>query len=56
MAYSPVGRGRLLRDRHLHAVAQALNATPAQVALALAAAASGRLRDPEGRKRSAHAR
>jgi diketogulonate reductase-like aldo/keto reductase len=34
MAYSPVGRGRLLRDRHLHAVAQALNATPAQVALA----------------------
>jgi diketogulonate reductase-like aldo/keto reductase len=34
MAYSPVGRGRLLRDRHLHAVAQALNATSAQVALA----------------------
>jgi diketogulonate reductase-like aldo/keto reductase len=34
MAYSPVGRGRLLRDPHLQAVAQALNATPAQVALA----------------------
>ncbi len=33
MAYSPVGRGRLLRDRHLQAVAQALDATPAQVAL-----------------------
>ena len=33
MAYSPIGRGRLLRDRHLHAVARALHTTPAQVAL-----------------------
>ena len=34
MAYSPVGRGRLLRDRRLHALAEAVGATPAQVALA----------------------
>jgi diketogulonate reductase-like aldo/keto reductase len=34
MAYSPVGRGRLLRDRRLHAIAGVVGATPAQVALA----------------------
>ena len=34
MAYSPVGRGRLLRDRHLSAIARDLGASPAQVALA----------------------
>ena len=34
MAYSPVGRGRLLRDRQLGALAGELGVTPAQVALA----------------------
>jgi diketogulonate reductase-like aldo/keto reductase len=34
MAYSPVGRGKLLRDRRLHAIATAAGVTPAQVALA----------------------
>lgn len=34
MAYSPVGRGRLLRDRRLHALAGELGASPAQIALA----------------------
>lgn len=33
MAYSPVGRGRLLRDRRLHALAEAIGTSPAQVAL-----------------------
>jgi diketogulonate reductase-like aldo/keto reductase len=34
MAYSPVGRGKLLRDRRLHAIAGQLGASPAQIALA----------------------
>lgn len=34
MAYSPVGRGKLLRDRHLKAVAAELGVSPAQLALA----------------------
>jgi len=34
MAYSPVGRGRLLRDRRLNALAAELGASPAQIALA----------------------
>src|SRR5712671_5473826 len=34
MAYSPVGRGRLLRDRHLHALAREIGSSPAQIALA----------------------
>jgi diketogulonate reductase-like aldo/keto reductase len=34
MAYSPLERGRLAKDRSLHDVAARLNATPAQVALA----------------------
>ncbi|HVR93125.1 MAG TPA: aldo/keto reductase, partial [Casimicrobiaceae bacterium] len=34
MAYSPVGRGRLLRDRHLSALAAELGASTAQIALA----------------------
>ena len=34
MAYSPVGRGRLLRDRRLNALATELGATAAQLALA----------------------
>jgi diketogulonate reductase-like aldo/keto reductase len=34
MAYSPVGRGRLLRDRRLHALAGELGVSPAQIALA----------------------
>jgi diketogulonate reductase-like aldo/keto reductase len=34
MAYSPVGRGSLLRDRRLQALAGELGVTPAQVALA----------------------
>jgi diketogulonate reductase-like aldo/keto reductase len=34
MAYSPVGRGRLLRDRRLQALAGELGASPAQIALA----------------------
>jgi diketogulonate reductase-like aldo/keto reductase len=34
MAYSPVGRGRLLRDRHLRDLAATLGASPAQIALA----------------------
>jgi diketogulonate reductase-like aldo/keto reductase len=34
MAYSPVGRARLLRDRRLTALANGLDATPAQLALA----------------------
>jgi len=34
MAYSPIGRGRLLRDRRLSALAAELGASPAQLALA----------------------
>lgn len=34
MAYSPVGRGRLLRDRHLNAIAAEVGVSAAQVALA----------------------
>jgi diketogulonate reductase-like aldo/keto reductase len=34
MAYSPVGRGRLLRDRRLQALAGEMGKTPAQIALA----------------------
>jgi len=34
MAYSPIGRGRLLRDRRLHALGAELGASPAQIALA----------------------
>jgi diketogulonate reductase-like aldo/keto reductase len=34
MAYSPVGQGRLLRDRTLMQVAKQLQASPAQVAIA----------------------
>lgn len=34
MAYSPLGQGRLLRERELHSVATRAGATPAQVALA----------------------
>ena len=34
MAYSPVGRGRLLRDRHLQALAGEIGRSPAQIALA----------------------
>ena len=34
MAYSPVGRGRLLRDRHLNALAAELGVSAAQIALA----------------------
>jgi diketogulonate reductase-like aldo/keto reductase len=34
MAYSPVGRGRLLRDRRLHALAVEIGRSPAQIALA----------------------
>ena len=34
MAYSPVGRGRLLRDRRLHALAEEIGSSPAQIALA----------------------
>jgi diketogulonate reductase-like aldo/keto reductase len=34
MAYSPLEQGRLLKNRTLNAVAERLNATPAQVALA----------------------
>ena len=34
MAYSPFDEGRLLRNRHLRALAARLDATPAQVALA----------------------
>jgi len=41
MAYSPVGRGDLLRNRHLRAVASELGASPAQVALAWLLGQSG---------------
>jgi diketogulonate reductase-like aldo/keto reductase len=41
MAYSPVGRGDLLRSRHLRAVASELGASPAQVALAWLLGQSG---------------
>jgi diketogulonate reductase-like aldo/keto reductase len=34
MAYSPVGRGRLLRDHRLHALAGEIERSPAQIALA----------------------
>jgi diketogulonate reductase-like aldo/keto reductase len=34
MAYSPVGRGRLLRDRRLRALAVEIGRSPAQIALA----------------------
>jgi diketogulonate reductase-like aldo/keto reductase len=34
MAYSPIGQGELLRSRKLHAIAQQVGVTPAQLALA----------------------
>jgi len=41
MAYSPLGQGRLLRDRALHTLATRLGTTPAQIALAWLLAQSG---------------
>jgi diketogulonate reductase-like aldo/keto reductase len=41
IAYSPIGQGKLLRDRRLHALAGQLDVTPAQVALAWLLAQSG---------------
>ena len=49
MAYSPIEQGDLLHHPALQKIAQQLNATPAQVALAWVLAASRHLRHPEGR-------
>ncbi len=56
MAYSPIEQGRLLRQRALKEIADRHGATPAQVALACAAAAGRHHRHPEGVERSACAR
>ena len=41
MAYSPLGQGRLLRQRALQRIAAHIDATPAQVALAWLLAKAG---------------
>jgi len=55
MAYSPVGRGDLLRDRHLRALAGELSASPAQVALAWLLGQAGVCAIPKA-AREAHVR
>ena len=53
MAYSPVEQGRLVSHPALTGIARALDATPAQVALGLAARAGKHHRHPEGGQRRA---
>jgi diketogulonate reductase-like aldo/keto reductase len=47
MAYSPVGQGALLSNRKLVAIARAVDATPAQVALAWLLARPGVIAIPQ---------
>ena len=52
MAYSPVGRGRLLRDRRLNALAGELGVSTAPNRIGVVARTSRRERDSKSRKRS----